>query len=820
MGNNHSKPCSGVPEREFRRAEQEWIQQLYFPPRVWEPLSETPPDSVHIYCREDEVDQYLEQTDATCVTFHFKVVEPPEEKPKNSLEGGGTPSLVEKPKAAAIPSAVLVGATVAESGKDAGVKSEPGREVLVRSHPNGDLMVATDAQPTELDLPLACLCNQVVHALHIVKKSSGDSSERTKERPAVEDLLPSSAESQFSTSSSQTIGPLVGVAESLTAGDVRQPNEETSLVNDRKALCESDLAMKDALDKPATRQMQFDDDSEETSDASSEETLDASSDETIGASSEETIEEVDEAPNDLVSAETSEVCNGSKSNTGTVELAETLPVPQAVSEAPSILNEMDKQMPGDYCDMENTGTRSETLQKGGQHLTADSEDKMELPIASKIIRTRVFACLAHKMPSHATSKKINADDVILAGDAIDLDYLQKDGAIPTPEVMKVGKCQTPVDQNIEALRPADVGKMSQEPSSAGVLLETVATGTAEPLKDARPVLLSPSYHFLIKVSRFVPDSGGVWCWNSNMGIMNSKRRPDVPASEYPRAEQERTAEIHGSQPANETSLDMAQMTSQIHRVGDGRQPPTQEENECHLPLSSEGTERQGPREFSQGGPETQSFAGTSGSSEVTHGFLEEGEIAPGHIDLIDKLMAESEAPSTRSSGDSSEGSTSTLDYLYSSLMSEPEPWISEELAQVLLPPVEMLDSGEAVKEPQPCKNFKETYTDVLVEEGAGEQASSHATQPPPLPERVCISDPASPKVLVCKETGEEHAEVPDGSRALATQEEGKNRMTNSQKQETVVESPHPIPSSFRVNLDAPLLTWADTDLVEDGNMAL
>ncbi|KAL8168791.1 UNVERIFIED_CONTAM: hypothetical protein K2H54_017143, partial [Gekko kuhli] len=175
MGSNQSKLCSGVPEREFRRALQDKVQQMYVtPPDLAE-------DAVHIYCCEDEVERYLDEIYADPVVFHFDVEKAPEIKPESSVEGG------EKPGAAA--TAVSLEVKVAEPGGNVTGKSKPSGDVEVRSQPYGDMVVKTDAQVSELELTLAGLCNQVLDVLHV-----GDFSERTKGNSPVEDLSPSSLE--------------------------------------------------------------------------------------------------------------------------------------------------------------------------------------------------------------------------------------------------------------------------------------------------------------------------------------------------------------------------------------------------------------------------------------------------------------------------------------------------------------------------------------------------------------------------------------------------------------------------------------------------
>lgn len=216
MGSNHSKPCAGDPEREYRRGQLDWSQMLYEMEQAREASPDTEQDAVHVHCREDEADRFLEETNEAPVVFHFKV-----QKPEgNSLEGGGKPG-----------TAVLVGATV----------ETPGGDVTVRLKSNGDAAVGTGAQLSGLGSTVTGLCNEVVHALQ--DKSSRGFSERTKGHSAVEDLSPSSLESQPSElrSGPQTRSPGIGVPESLSAGDIHCPSEDAFSANNQKASCGIDL---------------------------------------------------------------------------------------------------------------------------------------------------------------------------------------------------------------------------------------------------------------------------------------------------------------------------------------------------------------------------------------------------------------------------------------------------------------------------------------------------------------------------------------------------------------------------------------------------
>lgn len=293
-----------------------------------------------------------------------------------------------------------------------------------------------------------------------------------------------------------------------------------------------------------------------------------------------------------------------------------------------------------------------------------------------------------------------------------------------------------------------------------------------------------------------------------MGSLNTKTIPDGPASENPRAEGESSPEIQRTQPASETPSDVSQMTAQAYCVEDSIQQPTQEGNEGHLPVLSEGMEGLGPQEGSE------SLAGTSGSAEAAYGTLEEGKIAPELMELIEKFMGESYAPSTQIDivcqscqgsqcllGDSSESFTSTLEYeLCSSLIPKLEPRTSKELSAAFLPPpVETLDSWDIIEAAKSGKGLRESCPDAPVAEVTGAQAVALATQQQ-SPESVCNTDaelqkvPAGEDVKVHAGTTEEEEEEAD--LGLFKGRGNSNRTAGGEKQENVAESSQPDPFYF------------------------
>ncbi|XP_060117510.1 uncharacterized protein LOC132589012 [Heteronotia binoei] len=474
MGNNHSKLCSGFPERECRRAQQDWSHQVYMMQQGNGTLPDTAETELHINCCEGEVDQYLAKMNKEPIVFHFKVKNPLKIKPENFPEGG------EKSGAA---TAVLVGAMVAEPGGDVTENLEPSGGVLVRSGTYGDIMMRTGAGE-ELHSTLACLCDQVVHALQVVGKSSKDSSEGTKGHSTVENLPPSSLESQPSIMStiSQTKSPSFGAVESLNAGDVLHSNEDTCFANDQKAPCGIDLelatgGMLGEAEEPTTGQMQLEEvfskeTPEEADETSSEDTLKEESD----ASSEETIEALPDLDTETMADESSDV----ETDLGTQEVAEILlnpgnDLPQAMSEPLPILNKREEKVPEDCCDGGDMDARLEVLPKRAQCEMLATVD------SARLIASKIFQMDAHGSSVHSLCKKTRTDDVLLlVSDAADLDYFQKGGYVPTAEATKENERQMSVVQDIEAQPLADIAEMTGAASSPKAPSETAETGQGGP----------------------------------------------------------------------------------------------------------------------------------------------------------------------------------------------------------------------------------------------------------------------------------------------------------------------------------------------------
>ncbi|XP_060117511.1 uncharacterized protein LOC132589014 [Heteronotia binoei] len=272
-----------------------------------------------------------------------------------------------------------------------------------------------------------------------------------------------------------------------------------------------------------------------------------------------------------------------------------------------------------------------------------------------------------------------------------------------------------------------------------------------------------------------------------MGILSTKT--EAPASENQGAKDGRTPEIHKTQPASETPSDVSQRTTRTYCVEDSTKRPIQQGNKGHIQVICE--EREAPQEASQ--------PGATGSSTVVCGASEKGEIAPELMELIEKLMADSDPPLSRTDIVcqpceeclSREGSDLECD-LYSSLMLEMEPGVPKKLFEAFLPPPpETLDSWDVIGEAKPCKGSKETHPEVPVAEAIGAQAANPAPQQQ-SPENVGISDAASQTVPAGKGAGVdtgmmEEEEIWVCSRALGTQE-GAHRL-DGQRQENLVESP-------------------------------
>ncbi|KAL8168792.1 UNVERIFIED_CONTAM: hypothetical protein K2H54_017151 [Gekko kuhli] len=239
----------------------------------------------------------------------------------------------------------------------------------------------------------------------------------------------------------------------------------------------------------------------------------------------------------------------------------------------------------------------------------------------------------------------------------------------------------------------------------------------------------------------------------------------------------------------------------------GPRGASREGNEGHILVLSEGTEERGPQEASRGGSETPSLPGTSGSSEVACVALEESEIIPDLIELIEKFMAESDASPTLTDIPCwpcqecllREGPFSTLESdLHSSLARDLELRISEEVSEALRPPaVRTSDSQGAREESKPCKGFKDTHANEPVAEVIGAQAAGPVTQRQ-SPGRAGTSDTASQTVPADKDAGvdtgmteeeEAETEIQAHSRAPGTPEKGANSTVDGQEQESVAESP-------------------------------
>ncbi|XP_077180017.1 uncharacterized protein LOC143830830 [Paroedura picta] len=198
-----------------------------------------------------------------------------------------------------------------------------------------------------------------------------------------------------------------------------------------------------------------------------------------------------------------------------------------------------------------------------------------------------------------------------------------------------------------------------------------------------------------------------------MGSLNAKTTSGVPDSENRRAGNGRIPEIHEMQPAGETPPDGSQKTTYIRCMEDGPQPPTEEGHEGHIRVVCEEMEGQAPPEASRVVSETPSLAGTSRSSEVACGVSEEGEMTPGLMELIGKLV-ESDGPSSidilcqpGQEGDGS-GDSASRDYdLCTPLVSEPGTRCSEEPSQAVLQLPDSWDVVDAVK-PLPDAPVTET----------------------------------------------------------------------------------------------------------------
>ncbi|XP_077175142.1 uncharacterized protein LOC143828853 [Paroedura picta] len=337
MGNNHSKPCSGDPERELRRVQQEALQKLYTP------SSDTAQKMVHIHCRPEEVDQILQEVHAAPIMLHCKVETSLEITPKNPLEGGEKPGAAENSEAA-----VSVDTKTAQPGRDVPAKLEmPPGDAVVRSKLVADLVVGSHAQPPEMDGTLAYLCDQVFSsALHRIEKSSRDISGRPKGHSAVQGPSLSSLESQPSKLSygSQASCGSIGAVEPLNSADGQPPKEGSFLANDQKAPC-LELAPGDisgAVEEPTT-----------TGHVQLEQ-----------ASFEKSLEKVGEALPDVSATEMAD--RGSDINVAprTQVVAEPLlnldeDLPEAVAESILVLNGGEDGVPEDDCDGEKVDAQPE-----------------------------------------------------------------------------------------------------------------------------------------------------------------------------------------------------------------------------------------------------------------------------------------------------------------------------------------------------------------------------------------------------------------------------------------------------------------------------
>lgn len=466
MGNNYSKPCCGVLERESRRAYQDKIQQLFRMQQALAMPPDVPQEETHIYCQEDEVDQYLDEVNTRPIVLHLKVGNVPEIKDSSlddseklgAAEGSAAVLKVEPGVLKVEPGGDAT--EKLEGGGDATEKLEAGGDVTVRSEPKGGIVLGTGALPPELDRTLTSMCQQVFKKITDLQKSLRDASETTKGHATLEDLSPSILESQPSilSSGTQTRSPSFGT-ELQTGRDVHHSHDDAFLENAGKAVCRTvlELATGDMLGagtKPTSGLMKLEH-------ASSEETL---------------VDTDDTLSSDLDTTETADECSNVKINLETKEAAKILlnlsgDPPRAASKPLPILNKRERKVPGDDYDGENVDARLPKRTQRGMSATVDSEDETEQPLVMKIVRTRQ----SHWRCIPTLSKKT---DVFVASKAEDLHSLPKDEAISAP---KENQRQKLVAQNTEARPPTGVAEMTGAVSPPSALLETSEIEQGGPL---------------------------------------------------------------------------------------------------------------------------------------------------------------------------------------------------------------------------------------------------------------------------------------------------------------------------------------------------